>query len=310
MNPICTKCQKPAVIYIRYNGTHLCADHFSLFVEKRVKKTLKKQGKIPHDTRIGVAVSGGKDSLVTLFLLHKIFQKRPDVEIHSLSVDEGIKGYRKESLFKVKQVCKDWDIPYHEISFKEEYDWDMDYIQHVNSSPLGACSFCGVFRRQCLNKKAKDIKISRLATGHNLDDIAQSILMNFVNADMNKLARLGPHLHVQPGLVPRMMPLRWIPEKENALYALIHKIDFDDSMCPYSFQALRGTFKDVLYSLETKNPGTRHSILRSYDTIKEDLRNKFPPANLGECMNCGEPTTHEFCQACILKEKVNKLMQE
>ncbi len=307
MIPVCSKCQKPAIAFIRYNGTHLCFDHFKLFVEKRVKKTIKEQGKTPHNTRIGVAASGGKDSLVTLRLLQKIFQKRSDVEIVAISVNEGISGYRENSLNKVKKACDEWEISYNEISFKDVFGWDMDEIQEVNDSPLGACSYCGVFRRHCLNILAKKLKVSRLATGHNLDDMAQSILMNFVNADMKKLARLGPHTHVQPGLVPRMMPLRWIPEKENAIYALISNIDFYESMCPYSVKALRGTFKDILYTLEAKNPGTRHSILHSYDAIKESLRTLFPPAALKKCKLCNEPTTHDVCQTCQLKEIVKHL---
>ena len=310
MIPVCSKCQKPSVVFIRYNGTHLCNDHFSEYVEKRVKKTIKKQGKTPSQSKIGVAVSGGKDSLVTLLLLHRIFSHRPDVEVIALSVNEGISGYRNKSLEKVKNACEQWNISYFEVSFKEVIGWSMDEIQQVNSSPLGACSYCGVFRRHCLNTLAKKLNVDRLATGHNLDDMAQSILMNFTNADMKKLARLGPHFHVQPGLVPRMMPLRWIPEKENAIYALLHDIDFYESMCPYSVDALRGTFKEILYHLEMKNPGTRHSILRSFDAIRDSLRTQFPPVTLKSCEVCGEPTTHDRCQTCILKEQVEKLFLE
>lgn len=309
MIPPCSKCHKPSVAFIRYNGTHLCREHFSLYVEKRVKKTIKQQGKTSQKARIGVAVSGGKDSLVTLLLLHRIFSKRPNVEVIALSVNEGIKGYRNKSLDKVKYACDEWDITYYEVTFEDVIGWSMDEIQRVNSSPLGACSYCGVFRRHCLNTLAKKLQIDRLATGHNLDDMAQSILMNFVNADMKKLARLGPHLHVQPGLVPRMMPLRLIPEKENAIYALLHEIDFYESMCPYSVDALRGTFKEVLYNLETKTPGTRHSILRSYDSIRDSLRAQFPPAQLQKCSSCGEPTTHSRCQTCLLKDELGVLFE-
>lgn len=309
MSKICSKCHRPAVAFIRYNGTHLCSDHFSLYVEKRVKKTIKKQGKTPRHSRIGVAVSGGKDSLVALLLLRKIFFKRPDVEVNAISVDEGITGYRNKSLEKVKEACMQWDIPYYESSFEEDIGWSMDAIQRVNESPLGACSFCGVFRRHCLNTIAKKIGVDKLATGHNLDDMAQSVLMNFVNADIKKLARLGPHRYIQPGLVPRMMPLRWIPEKENAIYALLHDIDFYESKCPYSVHALRGTFKDVLYKLESKTPGTRHSILHSYDAIRESLRDLFPPVELKSCENCDEPTTQNYCQTCQLKEKVYNMLK-
>ncbi|MDG6218661.1 MAG: TIGR00269 family protein [Candidatus Thermoplasmatota archaeon] len=281
-----------------------------MYVEKRVKKTIKKQGKIPQKARIGVAVSGGKDSLVCLFLLHRIFSNRPDVDIIAISVDEGIRGYRDKSLDKVRHACTEWDISYHEVSFKEHIGWSMDEIQNVNKTALGACSYCGVFRRTCLNTIGKTLEVDRLATGHNLDDMAQSILMNFVNADMKKLARLGPHLHLQLGLIPRMMPLRWIPEKENAIYALLQGIDFYESRCPYSTEALRGTFKDMVYLLETRNPGTRHSILHSFDSIKESLRKQFPPADLKACKICNEPTTQCYCQTCNLKNKLENLFKE
>ena len=76
MNKKCTKCNKTAITFIRYNGTYLCKDHFNLFFEKRVKKDIKKQGKTENDNKIGVAISGGKDSLVALKLINDIFKKR------------------------------------------------------------------------------------------------------------------------------------------------------------------------------------------------------------------------------------------
>jgi hypothetical protein len=54
----CSKCKKPAVTFIRYNGTHLCNDHFIDYFERRVKKDIKKQGKTMNGAKIGIAVSG------------------------------------------------------------------------------------------------------------------------------------------------------------------------------------------------------------------------------------------------------------
>ena len=172
------------------------------------------------------------------------------------------------------------------------------------NNELGECSYCGVFRRLCLNTKAKELGVDKLVTGHNLDDMAQSILMNFVNGDINKLVRLGPHKKVQPGLVPRMLPLRSIPEKENALYAILKDIKFHDGVCPYAIRALRGDFRDIIDDLEYKHPGTRHSILNSYDGIKDLLFEKFPPVGLKTCEKCGEPTSQKLCKTCILKNKI------
>jgi len=304
MTKTCSNCKKPALTFIRYNGTHLCRDHFIKYFEKRVKKDIKKQGKTKNNSKIAVAISGGKDSVVALHLMHSIFEKRPDVTLFGITVDEGIKGYRDKSIKYAVENCKKLGIKHYTVSFKEIIGTTMDEVA-LKRDELGECSYCGVFRRICLNQKAKELGVNKLVTGHNLDDMAQSILMNFANGDMKKLARLGPHKKVQPGLVPRMLPLRTIPEKENALYAIVKNISFHDAECPYSTRALRGNFRDIVDDLEYQNPGTRHSILNSYDAIKDLLFDKYPPAELNKCKVCGEPTSQELCKACILKQRIS-----
>lgn len=303
MTKSCSKCKKPAITFIRYNGAHLCKNHFIEYFERRVKKDIKKQGTVEKNSRLGVAISGGKDSSVALHIIHDIFSKRPDVTIYGITVDEGIKGYRDVSIKFAKRNCRDLGIEHHVVSFKKVVGTTLDEIA-AKKDKLGECSYCGVFRRLCLNKKGKELGVTKLVTGHNLDDMAQSILMNFVNGDMKKLARLGPHRKVQPGLIPRMLPLRTIPEKENVLYAIVKNIEFHDGECPYSVRALRGEFRDIIDSLEYKHPGARHSILNSYGSIMDLLIEKFPPAELNKCSECGEPTSQKLCKACLLKNRI------
>ncbi len=303
MSLTCSKCKKPAVTFIRYNGTHLCKDHFIDYFERRVKKDIKKQGRTEDGTKIGVAVSGGKDSTVALHIINDIFSKRANINIVAITIDEGISNYRPKSIEYALKNCKKLSIDHHVVSFKNIIGKSLDEFA-LSIGDIGECSYCGVFRRLCLNKKSKDLGVNRLVTGHNLDDMSQSILMNFVNGDMQKLARLGPHKKIQEGLVPRMLPLRVIPEKEVTLFAILNNIEYYDGECPYSTHALRGVFRDIIDDLEYSHPGTRHSILNSYNNIKEMLFEKYPPVKLNECIKCGEPTSQEICKACILKEKI------
>lgn len=305
MNQTCSKCDQPPVTYIRYNGTHLCEEHFKYYFIKRVKRDIKKQGKTTGKSKIAVALSGGKDSTVALHLIHQIFSQRRNVELCAITVDEGINGYRPESIKYAQKNCAQLDIPLHIVSFKETMSITMDEVS-PQAKELGECAFCGVFRRWCLNKKAKELHANRLVVGHNLDDVAQSILMNFVNSDLEKLARLGPHKHVQPGLIPRMVPLRSIPEKEVTLYAILTNTSFHTGTCPYSTTALRGEFRDIIDELEYHHPGTRHSILNSYDGIKDLLLEKYPQQQLNHCSNCNEPTPQTLCKACQLREKIKR----
>jgi len=299
----CSRCRAPAVTYIRYNGAHLCASHFFEYVERRVKKDLKKQWRTTGQETIGIALSGGKDSTTTLHLTHLIFSKRRNITLYAITVDEGIRGYRDHSLPIAKRNCDALEIEHHIVSFKDIIGHTMDEIA-VRHDEIGECSYCGVFRRRCLNQTSRELGVDRLITGHNLDDTAQSILMNFANADLEKLARLGPHARVQPGFIPRSLPLRTIPEQEVMLYAILRGFEFHNAECPYAVRAARGTYRDILAKLEDASPGTRHSILKSYDGLKDILLEKYPPIALNRCKDCQEPTSQQYCKTCLLKQRL------
>ncbi|MDR1690998.1 MAG: TIGR00269 family protein [Candidatus Methanoplasma sp.] len=299
----CDLCSRDAVTLIRYNGSHLCDEHFKSYVEKRVKKEIRKQINVHSGDTIAVAVSGGKDSMVTLHILDSVFSERNGISLCAISIDEGIKGYRPPSLDIVKKFCSERNIPLRIRSFSE-IGLEMDKISEVTgeSSP---CTYCGVFRRKLMNDEARTVGAKYLATGHNLDDMAQSIMMNFVRGDVERLARLGPHKKVQPGLIPRFLPLRLIPEKESLLYAMVSGIPFWDGECPYYMEALRNQYRDIVDQLEDRSPGSKFSILSSYDTLRPMLAENVQPSNLHMCQ-CGEPTLGARCKACELREYLEK----
>jgi len=299
----CDQCSREAVTLIRYNGSHLCDEHFRTYVEKRVKKEIRKQIDVRPGDTIAVAVSGGKDSMVTLHILDTVFGERKDISLYAISIDEGIRGYRPPSLDVVRSFCKERGIVSCVRSFSE-MDMEMDRIASA-SGENSPCTYCGVFRRKLMNDQARAVGAKYLATGHNLDDMAQSIMMNFVRGDVERLARLGPHTKIQPGLIPRFHPLRLIPEKESLLYAITAEIPFWNGECPYYMEALRNQYRDVVDQLEDRSPGSKFSILASYDTLKPMLAEHFPPSGLRLC-SCGEPTLGDTCKACELQSSLEK----
>ena len=178
----CDLCDREAVTFVRYNGTHLCDRHFMRYVDKRVKREIRKQIDVSHGDRIAVAVSGGKDSMVALRMVSSVFGPRNGVEVHAITIDEGIAGYRPPSVDIVRRYCESNGIHFHLRSFSE-LGVTMDEAAPVSgdSSP---CTYCGVFRRRLMNDEARRIGADWLATGHNLDDMAQSVMMNFVRGDV------------------------------------------------------------------------------------------------------------------------------
>lgn len=292
---------------LRYSGAHLCATHFQEYVERRVKREIRRElvleGK---PTKIVVGISGGKDSSTALYLLTKFLGRRRDVALEAVTVDEGIAGYRPPSLETARTFCATLGVPHHVVSYAERVGFEMDRVVRTDPGAI-PCSYCGVFRRHALNAKAMELGADYLATGLNLDDTAESILMNVARGDVERLARLGPHEQVQPGLVPRLQPLRDIPEVEVYLYAYLKKIPFHDANCPYAERAQRGRFKEIVHRLEADSPGTRHAIIRGYDDLRPVLLAAWPPADLKACSRCGEPTVRDVCKACEMRARLETL---
>lgn len=294
--------------FARYSGEHLCDLHFRESVEKRARRELRKQGPFPKDARVAVALSGGKDSVVTLRLLHEALGSNPRISISAVTIDEGIASYRPLSIEIAAKHCKELGIEHHVLSYEETAGVTMDNVVANPLRTLAPCAYCGVLRRRNLNEAAKRAGATHLATGHNLDDYAQSILMNHLRGDTDRLAKMGPHRteRVQPGLIPRVLPLRLIPEKEVALYAILRGWEFHDGECPYSVEATRGRFRDLLLDLEEKEPGTRHALVAGYDRLAPLLHSE---AKLSACGTCGEPTSSVKCRACALIESVGGRMR-
>lgn len=294
----CDRCPREAVIFIRYSGAHLCSDHFVEFFERRVYRDFRKQVELKNTQRIAVAVSGGKDSLVTLHILNSILKDIRSCDLVGITIDEGIRGYRPSSVDLAVDAYEELDVEYRILSFREHFGFALDDVIHTGN----ACSTCGVLRRWLMNRAAKEMGANHLATGLNLDDTAQSVLMNFCRGDIDKLSRMGPHERVKEGLVPRIAPLIRCPENESYLYALSAEIPVHDRECPYSEQALRGIYRDVLGTLEDNTPGTKYAILSSHRGLMDMV--DIPSVDLENCSICGEPTSGEKCKACEILESV------
>lgn len=108
-----------------------------------------------------------------------------------LSIDEGISGYRDDSLETVKRNEQQYEIPLKIVSYKELYGWTMDEIvSHIGTK--NNCTFCGVFRRQALDRGAVLIGANKIATGHNADDMAETVMLNLLRGDLPRYVKDDP----------------------------------------------------------------------------------------------------------------------
>ena len=292
---LCSKCRRHAIIFQRYSGLHLCKTHFIADFEAKAKRAVRSHRWIRSGDRIGVAVSGGKDSSALLYFLTKLLKKRRDISLYAITIDEGIRGYRDCSI--ASQIAERLNIDHITASFEEEFGITLNKIVQERGDRL-SCSFCGVLRRQLLNRVARRNGATRLALGFNLDDEAQSVLMNVLRGDTDRLLRqMGP----AEGLVPRIKPFLYIPEREVALYALIHVEGFEIGRCPYSHNALRADVRNLLNDYSWRHPATRYSLVNLGEHLAATGTAAGSAVTL--CKTCGEPSIGE-CQPCRMLSEV------
>ncbi len=291
----CSQCSQKAV----FSSPAFCKEHFLFYFEKKVNETIKKYKLLLNKKiKLAVACSGGKDSTVVLYLLKK-FGYRPT----ALAIDEGIEDYRPHTLKDLQKFCRKNKIPLRIYSFQKEFGVSLDKIlKKLGGHP---CYACGVLRRYLLNQKSRRFDV--IATGHNLDDECQSILMNLCNGNLALSANLGPKTGAfsHKRFTERIKPLYFCSEKEVMAYSLLKEFEVSYHECPYAYLSFRGKIRDALNELDEECPETKENIVRNFLGCLPAIRKKYSSAKEPRaCRSCGEAGRQEICRACQIVEQL------
>ncbi|MFH2019848.1 MAG: TIGR00269 family protein [archaeon] len=236
--------------------------------------------------KVAVAVSGGKDSLTVLSLLSKF-----GYNVFALAIDEGISGYRDKTIVTMTQFCISRKIKYRIISFKDEFKKSLDSI--LKQKNLHPCSVCGVFRRYLLNKYSKGYDV--IATGHNMDDEAQAVIMNLSKNNLSAMERSGPVSGNSryKTFTKRIKPLFFCSEKEVMVYSFINNITSDFNECPHVQKSYRMQVRDELNQVKASYETKKNILLWSLDNKTAD---DVHFDNV--CRVCGETSSNLICKTC------------
>lgn len=246
------------------NHQKLCKACFITIFEAEIHHTITTTGLFSPGDRIAIGASGGKDSTVLASVLKTLNERHSyGLDLVLLSIDEGIKGYRDDSLETVKRNAVQYDMPLKIVGYDELYGWTMDQVVETIGKK-GNCTYCGVFRRQALDRGAKMLGIKHVVTGHNADDVAETILMNLLRGDLPRLARSTSIVTGDESSdVRRSKPLKYAYEKEIVLYAHHKKLDYFTTECLYSPEAFRGSARSLIKNLERVRPSAILDVVRS-----------------------------------------------
>lgn len=301
--PCCTKCQKEESLYYRaYSGEYLCKKCFLRSIESKAAKTISKYSMIEYGDKVAVGVSGGKDSLSLLYVLKMLFDQHPNNgnELVAVTIDEGIKGYRDESLQIVKDFCAQLNIESKVLSYQSLFGIDMDQAMVQRSSQkISSCSMCGTFRRRAIDIAAETVEADIVATAHNMDDQLQTFMINLLAGDVERIGWIYPEpvQYTQTGM-KKVKPFVEIYEYEIAFYALQRDIPFQSEECPYMNESIRTDLREFFNRLERDHPGIKYNAYRSMTKISKVLRSSMPPSQTKKCSRCARVSTGDVCSVC------------
>lgn len=228
---------------------NLCEQHFCEWLEETAKDTIEQYAMIKLGERVLVAASGGKDSLTVLKIL-----KQLGYDVTAFCVDEGIANYREHTITDLQQFCTANTISLIIKTFEQEKGSTLDTLK-----PERPCTQCGIWRRELMAAAAKGFDV--IATGHNLDDEAQAILMNVFKHHNFKPQ---PVLEKNKLFTRRVKPLYFIPEADIRRYAFIHNLVTTFVECPYAASSFRRDIQHFLENREQEQTGAKEMLVRNY----------------------------------------------
>lgn len=202
--------------------------------------------------KVGVAVSGGKDSFVLLDLLWKLLKFAPiSFDLCCLTIDMGWEGFDAEP---IEKFCKEKNIPFFYM------ETEIAKILEVRKEK-DPCSLCSSMRRGALYELAEKAGCSKIALGHHLDDLITAFMLSLFFAGSLETSR--PWVRSECGRFVIIRPLSYVSEDVIASYHKEMGLPLVESGCPYAALNYRVKMKSIVEELKKLNPNVKSCVLNA-----------------------------------------------
>jgi tRNA 2-thiocytidine biosynthesis protein TtcA len=227
---------------------------------KHVTKAIVEYGLIEDGDRVMVGLSGGKDSWALLQILDVLRQRAPiDFSLIAVNVDSGYKDYKHDV---IAETCRSrgWELRIEHTTIGEV----MDDILDAGDTP---CSLCARLRRGVLYRIAADVGATKIALGHHLDDVVETLLLNafFAGALKAMPARLvsddGRHVVIRP--------MVYVQEADARAYTKECDLPVIGCCCPAcgDLSLQRQRVKRLIMDLEREHPHVKASMMKAVTNV-------------------------------------------
>lgn len=268
----------------------LCSPCYLRFFERRVRRTLEKHSMLEEGDRVVVAVSGGKDSTALLHALKRLGVVM-GFDLVALHFHLNMGDFSDRNLQVVEEQCSRAGVDLRVVRIG-----DLGLrIQRVKG--WHPCAVCGAVKRSLFNREARKLGADVVATAHTLEDI---LLFAFKNLLSRKYFLPPPVLPPGNGLVRKIKPLYYVPERLNLVYCRLRGLPVFEEKCP-TWSPHGHALKEVFDHMEKVMPSSKLQLTLS---LREILSSEDPAASgpKAPCLRCGEPSSQPLCAVCQLSD--------
>ncbi len=234
--------------------------------KRRIKKMFKqvrdanlKYRLVENGDRVAVGLSGGKDSITLLYFLWLLQKYTPlEFEIIPIHIDLG------------------WDL---RLTSLHEFCQSLGFSLKIEKTNIGQvvfdirkegnpCSLCANLRRGALNNTAKNMNCNKVALGHHMDDVVNTLFLSMLYE--NRFGVFKPLTYLDRVDITVIRPLIYVEEKDIELFIESSDIAVVENLCPAEGLSKRKEISLLVDKIEIEHPGAKRSFLRSIENVSPD----------------------------------------
>lgn len=222
------------------------------------RKAIDDYNMIADNDNIAIGISGGKDSLTLLYILHELRRFYPKrFDICAVTVDLGFDNL---NLTKIEELCQSMNIPYHIIKT------DIGKIIFDDRKESNPCSLCAKMRKGALNTAIKELGCNKAAYAHHKDDVVDTMILSLIYEGRFHTFRPVTYLDRMDLTVIR--PLIYMKEADVIGFVNKYNVPVVKSPCPADGHTKREYVKKLIQEINRETPGVRD---RMFTAIKGNV---------------------------------------
>ncbi len=239
-----------------------------------VRRCVEDYNMIESGDRIGVGVSGGKDSLALLVFLAEL-KKYNSKEFHleAITIDMGL-GMDYSG---IEALCRDLDVSFTLIKT------EIGPIIFDHRKEKNPCSMCAKMRRGALNQALLDRGLNKLALGHHYDDAVETFMMSLLYE--GRISCFQPVTNLDRTGIIQIRPMLYIREQTIDNFANRMQLPVLENRCPVDKQTKREEIKKLIYSLSGEYPDLKDKIfgaMQRFPLPEWEPKGRYnPPKDIG-----------------------------